>query len=59
MKSNSNLVLKFKFVKLDIFLKIKPDSGSLCNDENYENYAVKQIQKVKTIILLWNIFDGA
>ena len=27
---NSNLVREFKFAKLDIFLKIKPDSGSIC-----------------------------
>ena len=27
---NSNLVRKFKFAKLDMFLKIKPHSGSIC-----------------------------
>ena len=27
---NSNLVLEFRFPKLDMFLKIKPHSGSIC-----------------------------
>ena len=30
---NSNLVPKFRFGKLDIFLKIKPDSGSISKYE--------------------------
>ena len=30
---NSNLVGELKFAKLDIFLKVKPDSGSICKYE--------------------------
>ena len=30
---DSNLVREFKFAKLDIFLKIKPGSGSICKYE--------------------------
>ena len=31
-----NLECAFKFAKLDIFLKIKPNSGSICKYENLE-----------------------
>ena len=30
---NSNMVCEFKKAKLDIFLKMKPDSGSICKYE--------------------------
>ena len=33
MEKLSNLFREFKFAKLDIFLKIKPDSGSICKYE--------------------------
>ena len=33
MEKLSNLFREFKFAKLDIFLKIKPESGSICKYE--------------------------
>ena len=34
---NTNLVGEFKFAKLDIFLKMKPDSGSICKYEKLKS----------------------
>ena len=55
MKVNINLVCELKFAKLDIFLKFKPGSGSICKYDKLKLWHSCEIHL--TMILTCDIFD--
>ena len=50
---NSNMVCEFKKAKLDIFLKMKPNSGSMCK---YEELKLRHSGEIYSTVRDWNHF---